>query len=353
MNQPQTLGLPPALRVLPDMTSHWRDVDEDFDTAATRLVEAHAKDGDARDLPIPDLRTWGVIAQNARFALAPLARHHDPLPLRSTGLSGLLSRLGAPVEFVRDRLPAPLQLATVNYLMADQRVAPGVLRLRGDEVTAVMSERYAPFDVERLVETVREALVSHGALAEVRVRAVASGPVDALRLTFPSEAVAVKPGDVSHVGLDISSSSFGRSAVHVRSLVWRLVCTNGLRVAERAGSFSFRHVGDPSRLRDGIGEAVPAALTHARGIVERWRGAVTVMVERVSEVIDQLRDLTQQERAGVGESLKLEAQSKELPERTDAYTLVNAITATARNSEPARRLEIEEVAGRVLQAHVR
>lgn len=159
------------------MTSHWRDVDEGYDTAATRLVDAHAKDGHARDLPIPDLRTWGVLAQNARFALAPLARHHDPLPLRSTGLSGLLSRLGAPVEFVRDRLPAPLQLATVNYLMADQRVAPGVLRLRG-----------------------------------------------------------------------------------------------------------------------------PETLAHPRYIVERWRGAA--MVRQVAEVIDQLHELTQQERAGVGGELE-------------------------------------------------
>lgn len=109
------------------------------------------------------------------------------------------------------------------------------------------------------------------------------------------------------MGLDISFSSFGRSAVHVRSLVWRLVCTNGLRVPEQAGSFSFRDVGDPSRLRDGIGEAVPAALAHARGVVERWRGAVGVMVEHVADVIDQLRELTQVERHQVGDSLKLEA----------------------------------------------
>jgi hypothetical protein len=58
--------------------------------------------------------------------------------------------------------------------------------------------------------SVRTALVRHGALGEVRVRSLATGVVDVLRLVFPAESQAVKPGDVTAIGLDISSSSFGR-----------------------------------------------------------------------------------------------------------------------------------------------
>lgn len=335
------------------MHPSWVNVDEDFDTAAERLIEAHALDGKTRDLPIPDLRTWGVVPDGDHFAIAPLGGHHEPMRLRATGLSGLLGRVGAPVEFVRDRLTAPLQLAVSNYLLSrDEAALSGLLRLRDGKVTAVVSDRYAPFDADQLIETMRGALDHHGALREVRVRAVATGMVDVLRMTFPSEAVAVKPGDISHIGLDISSSSFGRSAVHVRSMVWRLVCTNGLRMPDRAGAFSFRHVGDVQRLRDGIREAIPTALTHARGTMNRWRQAVNVMVESVAELVDDMRVLTHDERRRVREELRSDLGTRELPERADVYTVVNAITGAARAAEPARRLELEMVAGRVLRQQV-
>jgi hypothetical protein len=41
-----------------------------------------------------------------------------------------------------------------------------------------------------------------------------------------------------------------------------------------------------------------------------------------------------------------------LPESTSAYNLVNAITGAARQAEPARRLELESLAGTVLSRHV-
>ena len=349
-----TNPLPPPLRVLPDMTTRWRDVDLDFDTAAERLVQMHSADGNERDLPILDLRTWGIVPDDGRFALAPLAGHHDRKKLRSNGLSNLLGRLGAPVEFVRDRLPAPLQLATVNYLLsAPERPLTTTLRLRNDEVTAVVSNRYAPLSAEELVDTVRSALVRHGSINDVRVRSLASGLVDNIRVVFPAEERAIKVGDVTALGLDISSSSFGRSAVHVRGLLWRLVCTNGLRVAERQGAFSFRHVGESQRLKDGIHEAIPTCLIHARGTMDCWRDAVATMVEGVEELITNMRQLTAAERKNVEQELLLETGFPELPQRASAYDIVNAITGAARQTEPARRLEMEAMAGHVLRQHVR
>jgi hypothetical protein len=88
----------------------------------------------------------------------------------------LCARLGAPAEFIRDKLPAPLQLATLNYLMTQgEKPATAMLRLRGDEVSAIVSERYAALDAEQLVDTLRTALVRHGLVDSVRVRAVATG----------------------------------------------------------------------------------------------------------------------------------------------------------------------------------
>lgn len=345
------LGLPAPLRPASDMAPVWSDTDLDFDTAGDRFIERHRADGAVRDLGIMDLRGWAIAPANDRFTLRPLAGHESPHQLRSTAFSMLCARLGAPAEFIRDKLPAPLQLATLNYLMAQgEKPATAMLRLRGDEVSAIVSERYAALDAEQLVDTLRTALVRHGLLDSVRVRAVATGITDVMRLVLPGEAVPVKVGDVSLVGLDISSSSFGKSAIHVRGMVMRLVCTNGLRAPSSIGDLSLRHLGETQRLRDGLTEGVATALTHARGLMGRWKDALSSYITNLPQYIDGLRDLSQSEQQAV----RLEFGAKkpaELPERGSVFDLVNAITATAHAVEPARRIELESIAGSILVAN--
>lgn len=332
------------------MPAQWSDVELDFDAAAQRIIDAHNSDGDARDLPITDLKTWAIAPMGGQFSLVPLARHHEPKPIRANAFASLMSRIGAPADFIK-RLPAPLQLATTNYLLAEHDENAATLRLRGNEVAAIVSGRYAPLDPEELLSCVRDALVRFDLLDQVRVRGVAAGLVDNLRLILPSESVAVKPGDVSHIGLDISTSSFGRSAIHLSPMVWRLVCSNGLRRPERRGQLSFRHVGDGDRLRAGIAEAIPAAMTHARGLMTQWQRAVQLMVDDVQRQVEEMRDLTNPERRAFEDMIKLEAGTPELPQRATVYAVVNALTSTAKSAQPARRLEIEGVAGDLLAAY--
>jgi hypothetical protein len=334
------------------MPARWEDVELDFDTAAERIIRAHSKDGTAEDLPLADLKTWAIAPHQGQFALVPLTRHHEPKPLRSNAFSNLMTRIGAPADFIR-RLPAPLQLANVNYMLArHEETSPATLRLRGEEVAAVVSGRYAPLDPEELLDNVRTALVRFDLLHAVRVRGVASGLVDNMRLTLPAESVAVKVGDVSHVGLDISTSSFGRSAIHLSPMVWRLVCMNGLRSPERRGQLSFRHVGDREKLRAGIAEAIPSAIAHARGLMDQWQRAVSFMVEDVQRQIEEMRALTIAERSSLETELKANAGTAALPEHLPLYSFVNALTHTAKTAAPARRLELESIAGEVLHQHV-
>lgn len=342
-----SLEFPAPLRTAPDMSACWRDVDLDFDAAAQQFVERHQSDGAVHDMPLMDLRTWAVAPADGRFALRPLAGHEPARLLRSSALSMLCSRLGAPTEFIR-RLPAPVQLAVMNWLLAqgDQAVTV-MLRLRGDEVTAIVSERYAPLDAVELVDTLRAALVRHGLLSEVRVRAVATGVTDVLRLVLPGEAHTMRVGDVSFVGLDISSSSFGRSAVHIRGTVFRLICSNGLRAPSAMGDLSLRHVGDAQRLRDGVGEGVATALGHARGLLDQWRRAVGEYIEDVGDFILGLRELTQSEQQAVRAELGA-SKPGDLPTRALVYEVANALTSVARGVEPARRLELEGIAGGVV-----
>jgi hypothetical protein len=337
------------------MRSHWDDVELSFDQAAERIVAAHAADGHAADLPVTDLKTWAIAPLDGRFSLVPLASHHEPKPLRNNAFSNLMARLGAPAEFVRDRLPAPLQIATANWLLGtSDGSSAATLRLRGGEVAAVVSGRYAPLDPTELVETLHTALSRHGLLSEVRVRGVATGLVDNMRIILPGETRELKKGDVSNVGIDISTSCFGKASIAVIPICWRLVCQNGLRVLERGGglSFRYRHVGDSDRLKAAVSEAIPSALVHARGVMTQWQRAVEYMVENVAAQIEALRELTHPERKGLQSALQTETGMAALPEHVPLYDLVNALTSSAKAAVPARRLELESMAGELLDRHV-
>ncbi len=233
-----------------------------------------------------------------------------------------------------------------------ERPASAMLRLRGDEVTAIVSERYAPLDAVELVTTLRAALVRQGLLDSVRVRAVATGVTDVIRLVLPSETVPIKVGDTSMVGLDVSSSSFGRSAVHVRGVVWRLICMNGARTPSSMGDVSLRHLGETQRLRDGLADGVATALVHARGLMGHWRAAVTSYVTDLADFIDGLRELSQSEQQAMRVELGATKRT-DLPNRASVYDVVNALTSTAHHVEPARRIELETVAGQLLLAQTR
>jgi hypothetical protein len=345
--------LPPPLRTAADMRPSWDDLELSFDEAAERIIKAHAEDGHAADLPVTDLRTWAVAPKDGNFSLVPLARHHEPKALRSTAFSNLMARLGAPAEFIRDRLPAPLQLATTNWLLSTgDDCQAATLRLRGGEIAAVVSGRYAPLDPVELVDTLRTALTRHGLLEEVRVRGVASGLVDNMRIILPGETRELKKGDVSNVGIDISTSCFGRSAVHIAPLIWRLVCSNGMRAMSKGEGFSFRHVGDTDRLKSAVAEAIPTALVHARGVMHQWQKAVTFMVQDIEHQISEMRELTIVERTNLERALRAETGAPELPEHAPLYDLVNALTSSAKAAVPARRLELEAMAGDLLDRHV-
>ena len=66
-----TRSIPGPLRTVPDMPSRWADVELGFDEAAERIIQAHAKDGAAQDLPIGDLKTWAIAPKEGSLPWSP------------------------------------------------------------------------------------------------------------------------------------------------------------------------------------------------------------------------------------------------------------------------------------------
>jgi hypothetical protein len=86
--------------------------------------------------------------------------------------------------------------------------------------------------------------------------------------------------------------------------------------------------------------------------MDQWERAVTFMVEDVQRQIEEMRALTIAERSSLETELKANVGAAALPEHLPLYTFVNALTHTAKTAAPARRLELETLAGEVLHQHV-
>jgi hypothetical protein len=102
-----------------------------------------------------------------------------------------------------------------------------------------------------------------------------------------------------------------------------------------------------------VAEAIPSALVTARGTMARWKAAVDIMVENVAEQINAIRDLTIVEKALVEENVLAESGRPTLPEHVPLYDFLNALTSAAHEAAPARRLELEGLAGEILAARTR
>jgi Domain of unknown function (DUF932) len=185
-----------------------------------------------------------------------------PLALRESAFSQLCGNAGAPAPYVRT-LPSKLQMACLNWGLT-QEPQNALLRLAGNEIRAVVSERYAAIDDAFLLEVVDDVFKSAGYRDDALVYAAATGPHTLLRITVPAFGVAVKRDDIIEWGLDIANSELGLHYVQVTPITHRLVCANGMRAWKSEANLRMRHVGDADRLRDQLRGAVPVAFAEAR-----------------------------------------------------------------------------------------
>jgi len=354
------------LRPLPDQREQWiaHRNPIPFAEAAQRVLDSHAADGDRDDLAAHDLRTWAFGGVDGTMAVVPVPLPGRsalaPIPLRELGFSQLCQRVGAPPAYIR-ALPAKLQVANMNWGLAREKQA-ALLRIGGGECRAVVSDRYSALDDALVLEVLHDVLDRAGFLDDALVRATAVGTSTILRITVPSEGVAVKVGDVIEYGLDIGNSEVGLRSVQVTPITYRLMCTNGMRAWKREAGLRMRHIGDPKRLREQLRDAVPVAFAEARGDIERWRRATDVLIDNALDEVESLRafGLGQAEIQAVGRQIAQtgallpantsnETLTQLLAVPTTVFEMANALTATARDrADVASRLTLEETAHRYL-----
>jgi len=354
------------LQPLPDQRATWRSPAKPmaFDAAAQLVLDAHLEDGERSDIVANQIRSWAFGSDDgSTMALAPLPLPgRDRLgtyPVRDLAFTQLCQRIGAPSSYLK-ALPAKLQMANLNWGLARQQ-SPALLRLAGNEIRAIVSERYAALDDELVLNMVADCLDRSGYGDDAMVRAISTGPHTVLRVTLPSEGRAVKVGDVIEHGIDIANSELGLRSVQVTPVTYRLVCANGMRSWKSAATMRMRHVGDPDRLADQLRDAIPVAFAEARGDLERWARAVDRLIDDALEEVEALRGFGLTKSDVLAVASEVAAEGGALPEHSSAsvtqalshhsttvFDVANAITAAARRKSTDARLSLEEAGHRYL-----
>jgi hypothetical protein len=229
-----------------------------------------------------------------------------------------------------------------------------------DEIRGVMSDRFRRLDARPLFEAFAEACAEIGAI-----------PVDGTSTDTRVSVQAIIPrihepvdGDPIVLGLDWSTSDFGQAPYGIRGFAARLVCLNGMighseitqrhlggRLADNVDWSQQTLEADTATMRLATGDVVRAALGPAR--VDAYLASLRQAAERETTFARAIttvgKDLTKAEREAAATALD-SPDVVNLPKGKSQWRAANALSwiANGEDVEPQRRLELQELSGKLL-----
>lgn len=320
-----------------------------------------------KDLVVPSPLVRHSTSEGGRTTLVieepggPVAYGVTPLARRQ-----LADKLGIPYAYferMRENEPALLDRNANTWLQgeADRRL----LRTLDGNVRAVLSDRYRRLDNYDLAEHVLPILQG---LPDIVFESVELTDTRMyLKCVTPRLKFEMEPGDIVQAGIAISNSEVGQGTLSVQPLLYRLVCRNGLIVADRA--LRKTHVGralgqeddgvmvfqdDTLRaddkafflkVRDVVQAAVSeATFTQAAMKMQKTMGIrLTGDPVKSVEVLAQRYTLNDTERSGILRHLVMEGN-------LTGYGVVNAVTHYSQEVEDYdRATEFEALGGKLIE----
>ncbi len=305
-----------------------------------------------RDMVVPlnelTMEQTGKLRRHARGGVEGLA-------LSDYAMGQAFSRLGIPVAYGRKLMKErPDLVATQFNHWTSKETRQVLVRMRIHEngqgvIRGFLSDRYSILDnkdvfdgLSRIIETTPEAELTSTHIDDRRAH---------IRLSFPelSADFGLNPEgkpDILRVGVDIVNSEVGASSLRITPVVYRLVCTNGLKGWAPTGErFVQRHMHlTTNELYGRMSTAVVDAIRGGDTMIETLQGARKTKVEEPLDIIKELAA-----KQTYSQTVTDTAQRNFLIEpEPSLYGIMNAFTRTARDLPNERRLEMEEFAGSLL-----
>lgn len=277
--------------------------------------------------------------------MKPLSDSGQPLLMHDLALRQVCSRVGVPYQYLR-KCPPALAWQNLNFWIQNGNYNRQALvrTVSGTQVRAVLSDSFTPLDDTDVFPLVLDALGDE----EAEVQFLDFSPTHThCRILFPRLRTEARKNDIIQAGIHISNSEVGQRSLQVESLVYRLVCTNGLTSAERNSMMTARHVGNPARLRDFITNAVTDAKAGTQRLMERFKQTVHHRLDDPLKLIERTAgdgNLSQEQLQRVLSSFAFEGDDATL------YGVVNAFTHAAQaESTVEDRYQLERLGSSLLR----
>lgn len=324
-------------------------------------VLAHASGKEDFVAPAPAYR-FGLSDSNA-IRLGVGERDFAVTPNASAQVQDFLSIPHRYAQLLQGSDPS-LLVENLNRRMAKFPSDRRMVRTLEGNARAFMSDGYRRIDNDILFDGMYPVLSRLGASIE---SANVSDDFMHIQAIFHKTEGEIRKGDVVRYGVAIRNSEVGRGAVSISPLIYRLVCTNGMVVADQARRRA--HIG--GSFLEGqdswIALSSETQMLKTRAIVAEMGEYLEAMAspEMFAKTLGNLREVADQELPAdptlVVESLAARyALSK--PEGESAlvalaagrdmtrWGLANAVTVLANTTENYdRAMELETLGGRIMQ----
>ena len=263
----------------------------------------------------------------------------------------MFNKLGMPAKYftktLRDLQRPDLVAAHFNTWIGTVPDKNVLLRTKITDdinfIKGILSDKYSILDNSQILESVETAIRGMESNYEIVDFHLDDHRMN-LRLTRKDLRTSVIPLDALSVGVDIINSEVGASAAAITALVWRLVCSNGLRRLEQTARIMHqRHIGIAAdKFIENVGNSIDTGLDDSKQLLEDFSETLKIDISNPYTTISNIAKA--RDRVSV-KMAKTVMESWEEEEGNTAYNIINAFTRAARTFHNERRLEAERVAG--------
>jgi hypothetical protein len=280
-------------------------------------------------------------------------------------LGQIAGKAGVPGAYLAELVSGPdwqraLAANVLNeHFHKGQKDARFLARSVDGDVRGFLSDRYRRLDSRPLVEAFASACQSVGA---VPVDGTASDTRVTLKAFLPVVFEPV-PNEVMCLGLEWGNSDFGAARHTVRAMIWRLWCTNKATMEDSLAQVHLgRQLGEDIEFSKKTYEYDTKASVSALGDVVKGvlgPAKVNALLEGIRRADEKKIDWKDVKTSVARRLLKGELKAVEdafgsedvvnLPAGKSVWRASNAISWIAgRTEDPDRKLELERVAGEIL-----
>jgi len=315
--------------------------------AARGWNKAHAPYDRITKLPFYQIIATDVSQEQRGVALQPLAGEPGAelktFMLQPHAQSQLLARLEYPAKLL-SKLPERLNLMNLNWLNQNNAEKDCQFRvIDGDQVRALVSNRYEPFDHLELLEMIEPYCPDSVVRKEFW-----DDQTFHLSITFPKSATAIKVGDIVEKGIHISNSEVGMRSVTILGYVFRLKCTNGAISGGDGGGARFRHLGNGDRIHQGVQAAIQEVMMATESIIANFKRALLNEIDKPIDYIERLakkESLTQETFKSILDSYM---EERSTGEGDNLYTVSQAISRSANKVEGDEAYDLQRLSVKAL-----